>query len=974
MATARLDHRVAIAIMASVVGIAVAWLTGAMYGYIAPLAALSTYVKLRSSLHIALALAVLILLLVVTVFLHGTPLPESLPTWLPLAAIAVSVCAVTVSSCAQGASAHLRDNPARDDAEVLHGNGEAAIQRAPRFEAVHPDDRTGVAHAMARALWTGVPQVLQHRQLEPDGSHRWVRSRWEPATKPGVSVPELDPHEAVVERGPSRDDAGDVIAKARTIEDLFGNGWALDRDGRWIYLPAFAQATLGLTPEDLNRSCDEGDIAWGQIVHPEDHDELARQWRHCLRTGEPLNAEFRIRRKTGIFAWGRSSARAVRDSSGAVVGWFGTSIDIDVYKRTEAGLRERERLLEQLIETVPASIWSATDKGWPVYVNKHLTEVTGATLDTITAPDGSMSLNVMIHADHREAAINAYMESIATGKPYRIKYRQLRADGSYRWTETRADPLRDETGAILRWYGVSVDIHDLVSTQAELRHRERELMQLVDLVPSFLWQLKPDGEPSFFNKRLIDFFGLNDAASEQIAPDRLAGILRTSVHPEDAAGLQQTLSHSLATGERFSMRYRLRRADGVYRWMEGRAEPFRDVTGRILQWYGLSHDIDDQLRTEEALRERERFLWQLVETLPAMIDCAKPNGEPVYRSRQLREFLGYELEELDGENQSRLLATLDAGVHPDDVEGVKTQYAHSLCTGEPYARRHRLRRFDGEYRWVETRAAPMRRADGAIVQWNVICLDIDGEIRAHEELRLSQERLARASQAASLAELSASIAHEVNQPLAAVVANSHACQRWLAADQPNIERAQKTVERILRDANGAAAVVARIRALFKQSVEKRTTMPFGTVVAETQHFVAEEAARRRVRMDVEIDGDIPLVALDRVQIQQVLINLMRNGMDAMDAVATAKVLSLRVFHNGDVIQTEIGDLGQGITMQDSMFEPFFTTKPDGMGMGLAIARTIIESHGGRLWAENNPIVGATFIFTLPVETKADHDR
>ncbi len=133
-----------------------------------------------------------------------------------------------------------------------------------------------------------------------------------------------------------------------------------------------------------------------------------------------------------------------------------------------------------------------------------------------------------------------------------------------------------------------------------------------------------------------------------------------------------------------------------------------------------------------------------------------------------------------------------------------------------YARRHRLRRHDGEYRWVETRAGPMRNAEGTIVQWNVICLDIESEVRVQEELRLAQERLARASQAASLAELSASIAHEVNQPLAAVVANSHACQRWLSADPPNVERAKITSERIIRDANSAADVVSRIRALFKQ--------------------------------------------------------------------------------------------------------------------------------------------------------------
>lgn len=249
--------------------------------------------------------------------------------------------------------------------------------------------------------------------------------------------------------------------------------------------------------------------------------------------------------------------------------------------------------------------------------------------------------------------------------------------------------------------------------------------------------------------------------------------------------------HGFATGEPFTNRFRRILRDGSYRWIEARAQPLKDKEGTVLQWYIASIDIEEEMKAQEALRERERFLWQLVETLPAMIDCAAPNGEPLYRSQQLREFLGYNLDALDGSGKSRLDGTLDAGVHPDDVAGVKQQYHQCLSTGEPYARRHRLRRHDGEYRWVETRAAPMRTETGEIVQWNVICLDIDGEVRAQENLRMAQDSLARASQAASLAELSASIAHEVNQPLAAVMNYSNACQRWMTMNPPNIDRAKK---------------------------------------------------------------------------------------------------------------------------------------------------------------------------------------
>ncbi|MER8390434.1 PAS domain-containing protein [Mesorhizobium sp. M1340] len=838
--------------------------------------------------------------------------------------------------------------------------------------AVHPDDAAAFGDALRGCFATGASFAMRYRLRRADGVYRWMSSRAEPM----------------------RDDAGRIVqwyGLCHDIDDQMHAEAALRQSEQqlrhmidavpvriWSVMPTGGPVYFNKRYQDHFRSVIANFDALGEpgietllheVIHPEDAPEVQRTLLRCFETGGGSAMRFRWREKDGTYRWAECRVEPRRDDDGTVVQWYGVSLDIDDEVRAQAALRKSERRLQQLIDTVPALIWSTTPEGTPSYVNKRFTDVTGATLHDITAPDGSPSLSV-IHPDDIDTARQAIRHSFATGVPYVQRYRQRRADGGYRWTETRAEPLRDEDGSILQWYGVSVDIHDLVTTQAALHDRERELSQLVNMVPSYLWRLSPNGEPTFFNKRLIDFLGLKIADAEKPDMSLLAAFIATVVHPDDAASLKEALDSCFATGERFFMRYRLRRADSVYRWMEGRAEPLRDHGGRIVQWYGLTHDIDDQLRVEAALRERERALWQLVETLPAMIDCAAPDGEPIYRSQQLREFLGYNLEELDEAGKSRLAGTLDAGVHPDDLTGVKERYAHCLATGEPYARRHRLRRFDGEYRWVETRAAPMRNAEGAIVQWNVICLDIENEVRTQEELRLAQERLARASQAASLAELSASIAHEVNQPLAAIVANSNACHRWLSAEPPNVERAKITAERIIRDANSAADVVSRIRALFRPSLEMRTSTPIPSVVAEARDLMAEEAMRRRVRMDIDVESNLPLVAFDRVQIQQVLVNLIRNGMEAMDTTAGDKVLGMRVHRIEDTIQTEVSDRGPGIERPNKIFEPFFTTKGNGMGMGLAISRSIIESHGGRLWVENSVPHGATFIFTLPVEAKA----
>ncbi|WFU51191.1 sensor histidine kinase [Sinorhizobium terangae] len=222
------------------------------------------------------------------------------------------------------------------------------------------------------------------------------------------------------------------------------------------------------------------------------------------------------------------------------------------------------------------------------------------------------------------------------------------------------------------------------------------------------------------------------------------------------------------------------------------------------------------------------------------------------------------------------------------------------------------------------------------------------------------------AKAASLAEFSASIAHEIAQPLTAVSTSSDACRRWLLMDPPNIERALMALKGVQGGANRAGDVVARIRALFKHSVDGRTTAALSAVIDETCGLLADEAVYRRVRIDVEMHDELPLFAFDRVQVQQVLINLIRNGMQAMEAVADNRILAIRAFRAGDMVQVEISDTGPGVESPEMIFQPFFTTKSEGLGMGLAICRSIVESHCGRLWVEQGNPNGANFVFTLPV--------
>jgi PAS domain S-box-containing protein len=499
---------------------------------------------------------------------------------------------------------------------------------------------------------------------------------------------------------------------------------------------------------------------------------------------------------------------------------------------------EREaRLIE---ESMPGHGWSADPNGKFVYVSPKTLTYIGQLAENLDRIEGTddCGWRRIVHPDDYDRVAAKWLDSLKTGEPFESEHRMRRFDGTYRWFRNAGMPSRDDHGRVVGWYGTMIDIEEQKQAEAALRDRERELSQLVDMVPSHLWRLAPDGEPIFFNKRMVDFLDLDVADTDKPGISRLEAVIETVIHPDDAAEFSEALNRCLVTGEGFAMRYRLRRADGVYRWMSSRAEPMRDQGGRIVHWYGLCHDIDDQMHAEDALRR-------------------------------------------------------------------------------------------------------------------------------------AQDKLARATQAAGLSELSASIAHEVNQPLAAIVAASHACRRWLSADPPNLERAKINLERIIRDANSASEVVGRIRALFSQMDKIRSSADITEVITEVCRLMAGELAIKNIEVETDFDPRLPQVLIDPVQIEQVLINLFRNAIDALDTIVDGtRLIRFRAILDGDnTIRVEVRDVGPGMKEPERIFEPFFTTKENGMGMGLTICRSIIESHNGRLWAISNQPRGTILAFTLPVQTR-----
>jgi PAS domain S-box-containing protein len=371
----------------------------------------------------------------------------------------------------------------------------------------------------------------------------------------------------------------------------------------------------------------------------------------------------------------------------------------------------------------------------------------------------------------------------------------------------------------------------------------------------------------------------------------------------------------------------------------------------------------DELETKVAertgeLSRSEYSLRQIIETVPGFLWSTGPDGEPTRVNERVLKYSGMRFEDFLHLGWKEFL-------HPDDFPETANAFYYAIQTGTSYQAVHRLRRADGEYRWYHARGEPLRDEQGRIIQWYGLSIDIDEGKRAEDQLRSTQTRLARASQIATVAELSASIAHEINQPLAAVVANAQTCQTWLSGSSPNVARARAAVDRIVRDATAAAEVVRRIRALFSQAAPEKSQLQINEVIEEVWRLMQNEVNRRGIAAEFDLAKLLPPTAADRIQVQQVLLNLMRNGTEAMEGLDGPKRLIIRSRHVDGRIVVEVCDSGPGLADKEKAFEPFYSTKPKGMGVGLAVSRSIIQAHEGQLWARDNPPRGTIFAFTLP---------
>ncbi|HSY11969.1 MAG TPA: ATP-binding protein, partial [Verrucomicrobiae bacterium] len=359
------------------------------------------------------------------------------------------------------------------------------------------------------------------------------------------------------------------------------------------------------------------------------------------------------------------------------------------------------------------------------------------------------------------------------------------------------------------------------------------------------------------------------------------------------------------------------------------------------------------------LRQREEKLREVIATIPTFAWTASPDGSVDFLNRHYEYYLGVAVEKAVG-------SAWTAVVHPDDLERHLEKFRTAMVTGELFEVESRFRRADGEYRWFLTRAVPLRDARGKIARWYGTSLEIEDHKRA-EKL---QADLAHITRVSSMGELTASLAHEIKQPIGAAVTNAEVCLRLLNRNSPDVSEAREAALEMTKDARRAADIIDHVRLLYQKGRPQLKPVDVNEVIAEMLVMLRNQANDHSVAVRTDLAEGLPTVMADRVQLQQVLMNLMLNGIEAMKDTAGDLSIRSQLSEDGELL-ISVTDNGIGLPAgrADEIFNAFFTTKSQGTGLGLAITRSILESHGGRVWATANIGGGTTFSFTLPIRMR-----
>lgn len=620
----------------------------------------------------------------------------------------------------------------------------------------------------------------------------------------------------------------------------------------------------------------------------------------------------------------------------------------------DADLLEAVKQWQQVFEHNPVMYFMVDPAGTVINVNTFGAAQLGYTTAELI---GRSVLDVFFEEDRDvvRACVALCLETVDQSHTWEI--RKVRKDGSVLWVRENAKAmLRADGGPIV--LVACENITERKEAENALRQSEAYLTQAQELshTGSFGWRAAT-GEITW-SKETYRIFQFDEGTKPQIP------LMLQRIHPEDRLAVQRITGRAAREGKDYDHEYRLVMPDGSIKYVRAVARATRDSGGHV-EFVGSVSDITATKEAERRLRESEQRFRDYAETAS---DWFWETG-PDHRVTQISQHSDTVT------TPAGLIGLTRWDIAPDaDLEPEKwRQHRAALDAHVPFRDLvYRSRDRNGQPIYVRTSGKPFFDADENFLGYRGVCTDVTAAIRADQAeiaLRKAQAELAHVTRVTTLGELTASIAHEINQPLAAVIANADACLAWLQRSPPDLKAARRSVEWIIEDGKRASDVIRHVRALAKRTEIEMVPLDANLVVREAVALVQREMASHAVSVRMELSSALPKIFGDRIQLQQVLINLIMNGIEAMEGVHDRpRELAIRSAADGDgAVLVSVTDCGVGISEQaiDRLFMPFFTTKSSGMGMGLSICRSIIEAHGGRLSAAPNQAGGAIFQITLP---------
>ncbi len=819
-----------------------------------------------------------------------------------------------------------------------------------RFERVHGDDRAKLRDARRKLFEAGAEWSVEFRVAHPSRGERWLAGRGtlsrdaqgRPLRFSGVDMDITDrrrAQEALLES---------ELRFRSYVENAPIALLAAARDARIIDSNPAAVELLGYDATTLR-----GMFVW-DLIAPEDRDRAARGFDQAVSTGH-MAGECRALPRDGRQLW--ASVRGVRLDDGTLMAFCS---DITATRRAESALRESEARFRQLIETLPQLVWTCDADGNCDYASPQCLAYTGAGADS----HYGRGWRDFVHPDDRETMYAAWESAHSTGEEYRGEFRMRRYDGTHRWFDGRAVPMRDDSGRVVKWLGLASDIEEARELRETLRREKERFVQLASAAPGVVhtFALSADGTPAFryLSPRVSEIYGVD---AETMTRDAMVGLRH--IHRDDAPRLWASVDDSARTMTPWREEFRVLHPDKGEIWVEGHSAPLREADGTVV-WHGILHDITQRKRMEEALRTSRS---QLIAALDA-------GGMGVWtwdvaNDRFTWDESGLRVLGIDRDDAARAtFASLVELMHSADRPRVRASIDALLREGAHASGEYRIAQADGSTRWIEYTARAERDAAGRPVRVIGINVDITNRKRA-EESQLRSQKLE------ALGTLAGGIAHDFNNILVAITGNT----KLAKADLPLGHPAQESLDEIARAGARAVDLVRRILTFSRPYDHKRDVMALVPVVDEALKLV-RATLPAMIEIRTRYDRDAPPVLIDPTQVHQIIVNLATNAAHAIgahgghidvriDAVGVGPDFASHAagLREGRYVRLEVADDGCGMDREtlERIFDPFFTTKPQGLGtgLGLSVVHGIVKSYDGAVTVYSELGKGTAFRIYFP---------